>query len=444
MRIFVIGAGDVGSTVVESLHAAHELTVVDVDGERLAALAHRFDVRVSKGHGASRRLLQEAEIGGAELVIACTSRDETNIVAALVARGLAPGAKTIVRTTNVEYLEVWHQNQLDVDFIVCEELEIAIAVSQLVGLPAARQTDVFADGQVQVVEFDVEEGAARARPDVIGKPLREASLPPRARVAAIIRQGRMLPPFGGESIEEGDRVIIVGAPEAARAWSEVLARDTRRVEEAVIVGCAGTGVAIAHVLLDQGIDVTLVEANAVRAREVAELLPAARVLNASGLDADFLQRERLGLARLGVVALEDKSKSLYAAVLLKRAGVAFTIAAVQDPHTTEIFLAAGVDVAISPRSLVAEEIVRFAHDPRTQQVTMLEGDRFEILDITCRTESALVGKPLRELPVTGSFVGAIVRDGTAIIPHGSDVLQPGDRAILFTESKRAVEVEQAL
>jgi trk system potassium uptake protein TrkA len=444
MKIFVIGAGEVGTTVVESLHAAHELTVVDIDGDRLAALAHRFDVAVAKGHGTSRRLLQEAEIARADLVIACTARDETNIVAALVARSLAPRAKTIVRTTNLEYLEAWHQNQLDVDFIVCAELEIAIAVSRLIGLPAARQTDVFAEGQVQVVEFDVEEGAARARPDVIGRPLREARLPPDARVAGIIRQGRMLPPFGRESLEVGDRVIIVGAPEAARAWSDVLASDTRRVDEAVVVGCGGTGLAIAHVLLDQDIDVTLVEANAGRAREVAELLPAARVLNASGLDADFLERERLALGRLGVVALHDKPASLYAAVLLKRAGVAFTIATVDDPQAVEIFTAAGVDVAISPRSLVAEEIVRFAHDPRTQQVTMLEGDRFEILDVTCRTESALIGRPLRELPVTGSFVGAIVRDGTAIIPHGDDVLQPGDRAILFTESKRADEVEQAL
>jgi trk system potassium uptake protein TrkA len=106
MKIFVIGAGDVGSAVVESLHAAHDLTVVDTDGDRLAPIAIRFDVAVAKGHGASRHLLQETRIADADLVITCTSRDETNIVAALLVRGLAPSAKTIVRTSNVEYLEV--------------------------------------------------------------------------------------------------------------------------------------------------------------------------------------------------------------------------------------------------------------------------------------------------------------------------------------------------
>src|SRR5712691_10224827 len=235
MRIFVIGAGQVGSTIVESLHVEHELTVIDVDQGRLSSLSHRFDVRTSAGDGASRRMLQEAGIAEADLVIACTPRDELNIVAAMLARTLAPKAKTIVRTANVEYLEAWREHQLDVDFIVCSELETALAISRLIGVPAARQTDVFADGQVQIVEFEVEEGAARARADVIGRPLREARLPRDSRVASIIRAGRMLPPFGHASIEVGDRVIIIGSPEAARAWSGILARETRRVDELVIL-----------------------------------------------------------------------------------------------------------------------------------------------------------------------------------------------------------------
>src|ERR687890_2207850 len=91
----------------------------------------------------------------------------------------------------------------------------------------------------------------------------------------------------------------------------------------------------------------------------------------------------------------------------------------------------GIDAAITRRSITAEEIVRFAHDPRTQQVTMLVGDRFEVLDITVRPQSRLVNMPFRELPMTGALIGAIVRDGNAIFPHGDDVLLPGDRAILF-------------
>jgi trk system potassium uptake protein len=94
--------------------------------------------------------------------------------------------------------------------------------------------------------------------------------------------------------------------------------------------------------------------------------------------------------------------------------------------------------------VTAEEIVRFAHDPRIRQMAMLEGDRFEILDITVREESELVGRPFRQLPMTGSLIGAIVRDGKAIFPHGNDTLEPGDRAIIFAEAARVHQVERAL
>jgi len=439
MRIFVIGAGQVGSTIVEALHAEHDLTVIDLDGGRLSALAYRFDIKTVQGNGASRRALQAAGIAQADLVIACTSRDEPNIIAALLARSLAPEAKTIVRTTNIEYLEVWHERLFNVDFIVSSELETALAVSRLIGVPAARQTDVFADGQVQIVEFDVERGSR-----VVGCPLRDAELPADSRVASIIRGDRMIPPFGKESIEVGDRVIVIGSPHAAREWSTLMAGVTRRVDNVVIFGAGRIGIAVAQVLLDQEIDVRLVEADRDRAREVAELLPGAHVLHATGIDADFFERERIGKAQAAIVAMRDDARNLYASVLAKLHGIPLAIAIVHELGAVEIYEAAGVSVTINPRSLTAEEIVRFAHDPRTQQVAMLEGDRYEILDITVRGTSELVGKRFRELPMTGSFVGAIIRDGKAIIPHGNDVLEAGDRAILFTESARVGEVEALL
>ena len=137
-------------------------------------------------------------------------------------------------------------------------------------------------------------------------------------------------------------------------------------------------------------------------------------------------------------------KNLYTAMLAKLHGVAFTVAVAVDPASVSVFERAGVDVAINPRMVTAEEIVRFAHDPRIRQMAMVEGDRFEILDITVRQESELVGRPFRELPMTGSLIGAIVRGDKAIFPHGDDMLQPGDRAIIFAEARRVHQVERAL
>ena len=442
MRIFVIGAGQVGATVVEALHDEHDVAVIDLDAGRLAALSYRFDVATMQGNGASRRLLQEAGVRDAELLIACTSRDEANIIAAMLSKKLAPEAPTIVRTANEEYLEVWRERQLDVDFMVSSEEETANAVSRTIGVPAARQTDVFANGQVQIVEFDVEPHASGD--GVVGVPLRDARIPRDSKVASVIRGGQATVPRGDSSIEIGDRIIIIGSPDAAREWSGLMARGRGRVDDVVVYGAGRAGTAIARKLLAQGTEVRLIEADRERAREVADRLPDARVFHATGLEPDFLERERIAASAAAVFTMRDDAKNLYAATLAKLRGVEFTIAVAHEAISADVYDRADVDVAINPRSITAEEIVRFAHDPRTQQVAMLEGDRYEVLDVTVRPESQLLNTPFRKLPMTGSLIGAIVRDGTAIFPHGEDVLLPGDRAIIFTEARRATEVERAL
>ena len=447
MKIFVVGAGQVGTAVVEALYEEHDVTVLDVDGGRLQAVAHRFDVVTVTGNGASRRALREAGIEKGDLLLACTSRDEVNIVASMFAKKLAPDARTIVRTTNVEYLEIWRERELEIDFMVCSELEAAHAIARLVGVPAARQTDVFADGLVQMIELDVELGDASGdgHGGVIGRPLREARIPEDSKVATIIRGDRVLVPRGDESILPGDRIVIIGSPAAAREWSRLMLRGrTTVVDDVVVFGAGQTGFEVARTLVEQGIGVRLVEADGHRAREVAEALPGVSVFHATGIEPDFLERERIGRSQAAVFAMREDAKYLYAATLAKLHDVAFTVAIVHEPGAEAVFERAGVDAAVNPRSVTAEEMVRFAHDPRIRQLAMLEGDRFEVLDITVREESELCGIPFRKLPMTGSLIGALIRDGEAIFPHGEDVLLPGDRAIIFTESSRVANVERVL
>lgn len=441
MKIIVVGAGQVGSTIVEALHGEHELVVIDPEGSRLGPLAHGFDVITMQANGASRAVLQDAGVQDADLLIACTSRDEINIISAMLSKAISPETKTIVRTSNPEYLEAWQERHLEVDFTVSSEQETAYAVSRIIGVPAAIQTDVFAEGQVQIVEFDVHQ---EMRPGLVGVPLRDARIPADSKIAGIIRGDQAMLPLGGHQVLHGDRIVVIGSPQAAREWSALMAPTRARVEGVVIFGGGRIGVAVARVLLEQEIDVRIVESSLERAREISELAPRARIFHATGLDADFLERERIGGAQAAVFAMREDAKNLYAAVLAKLHGVGFTIAIVHDAISIEVFKRAGIDVAVNPRLLTAEEIVRFAHDPRTQQVAMFEGDRFEVLDITCRPDSEYVDKRFKEMPIRGALIGAIVREGAAIFPHGETVLRAGDRVIVFTEAARARQVEQAL
>jgi trk system potassium uptake protein len=352
------------------------------------------------------------------------------------------GAQTIIRTTSAAYLEAWRERQLDVDFMVSPELETANAISGILGLPAARHTDVFADGAVQIVEFDM----PRDAPDnaLLGRPLREAAIPADSKVAGLVRADRLIVPRGDEMILPGDRVVVIGSPDAARAWSRVVSGTEDRVDDVVIFGAGRMGTTIARALIEREIRVRLVDAQRERVREVAETLPRARCFHAHAFDPEFLERERIGRATAAVFCLNDDAKNLYGAVLAKLHGVALTIALVHDEVSVEIYEHGGVDVAINPRELTAEEMARFAHDPRLRQISMLEHDRFEILDLSVRAESRLAGRALRDLPATGSRIGALVRGDSIVFPSGAEVLEAGDRVIVFVESKRASEVEAAL
>jgi trk/ktr system potassium uptake protein len=441
VRVFLIGAGQVGSTIVEALHEEHQVTVIDTEASRLQALTGRFDVAVYEGDGTSRKDLADAGVGGADLVIACTSRDEVNLVAGMFARREATGATTVIRTSSVEYVDLWREGQLDVDFVVSEELETSYAISRILGVPAARQTDVFADGQVQVGEFAVD---ADATADVVGVPLRDARLPEDSKVAAIIREDETILPGGDDDIRRGDRIVIIGSPSAAKSWSALLWPDSGAVRDVVIYGAGRVGSAIARVLLSQGISVRMVEVSGVQARRAAEALPKARIFQATGFDPDFLERERIGQAQAGIFAMRDDAKNQYAASIARVRGIPFTIALAHEAVSVSAFDKAGIDVALNPRAVTAEEIVRFAHDPRTQQVAMIEGNRYEVLDVTTRESSRYIGMAFRDMPVHGSIIGAIVRNGSAIFPHGDDVLQAGDRVIIFTEATNAPWVVEAL
>jgi trk system potassium uptake protein len=440
MNIVVLGAGNVGRAVVEALHSEHEMTVVDVDAARLTPLADRYDVRTVEGNGTTKRVMREAGIQHADLLIACSPREEANLVCAMLGRKLS-NARVIVRTSSVEYLEAWREREIDVDFMVSSELETGNAVSSLIGIPAARQTDVFADGKVQIVEFDIPEDASTGR--LIGRPLREAAIPDDSKVVAIIRGAQLILPRGSEAIEPGDRIVVIASPASARDWSRLIAHGSQDVDDLIVFGAGRMGSTIARVLLNRDVRVRLVDSNHQRATEAAEALPEARVFCAHAFDPEFFERE-LGRAPAAVFCLNDDAKNLYAAVLARVHGVRLTVALAHDPAAVSVYESGGVDVAINPRQVVAEEFVRFAHDPRIRQIAMLEGDRFEILDLTVRPDSELAGKKFDDLPQTGSVIGALIRDGSVIFPHGSDSLLAGDRVIIFVESRRAALVEKGL
>jgi trk system potassium uptake protein TrkA len=434
MRVIIVGAGQVGSSIAETLDADHEVTVIDTDDERVDALTYSLDVIAIKGNGTSLSTLREAGIEQTDLLIASTDDDETNIVVCGTAKTVSD-AFTIARVRRVDYLETWQgtETAFGVDFLVSTNLLVAETVVRVMGLPATRDVDVFVSGRVLMAEFRIP-----AASSIAGLTITEADRFEELTFAALIRSEELVIPDGDTVIDEDDRLVVIGSPESVRGFAAVLAPDdASENEDIIIVGGGEIAAQSARLLEERDFHPRLIETDETRARELAENLPKTTVMNSDPTDREFLQRERIGEADVLFAALDGDDRNLLISVLAKRLGVARTIAVTESGEHGDLFEAVGVDGAVNPRDATAEEIVRFTLECRAANVAMVAHDRAEVLEIEVDTESMLANRPIRDaaadLPARVT-IGAIDRDETFITPRGETVIEPGDHVVVFADT----------
>ncbi|WP_232686217.1 Trk system potassium transporter TrkA [Halobacterium zhouii] len=445
MRILVVGAGEVGSSIAASLADAHEVVVVDVDPERVDSLTYSLDVLAVTGDGTDLDTLAEAEVEQADVVIASTDDDETNLATCGTVKTVSD-AFTIARVEETSYLDTWqrHRGAFGVDFLVCTELLAAEAIVRVVDLPTAHDVDPFADGKVQMAEFDVPADSPLA-----GETVAEADRFEALTFVAVVRNGDDIDiPTGDTTIAGGDRVIVVGRPASVREFARAVdPAAAQEVEDVVIVGGSTTGALTAELLVDRGLSVRIVESDEDRARELADRVPAATVFSNDGTDPDFLSREHVDEADVVVATLGSDERSLLAALLAKRLGATRAIAVVERARYVELFEAVGVDVAVNPRQVTAEEITRFTRERRAENVAIVGPGGAEIVEIEVDDQSVLAGHAIQDvvgdLPA-GVVVGAITRDGEYVTPRGETVVEVGDHVVAFVHADAIDEVTSKL
>ena len=441
MKVIVVGAGEVGSSIAASLSQNHEVVVIDTDSDKVEELTYSQDILAIEGNGASLTTLENAGIDGADMLIASTDDDETNLVTCSTAKAFS-SAFTIARVKNAGYLETWNRSEgaFGVDFMVSVNLLTASDVIRVVGIPAALDVDSFVGGLVQMAEFEVSDDSEMA-----GRTVSESDTFDDLTFAAITRNGDVTIPRGETVIHAGDKLIVIGRPESVRACSEAIdpAEASDESEEVVIVGGSDVGYHTAKLLEERGHSPRLIEQDTERAHYLAEALPDTLVLEHDATDVDFLLGEQVNQADAVIATTDSDEKNLLVSLLAKDIGVRRTVAIVEEGAHAELFEAVGVDVAINPREATAEEIIRFTEEGKIENLSLIEGRQAEILELQVDDESVLAGRRIRdstsELP-SEVVIGAITRGWKFIVPRGNTVIEPGDHVVLFVSANALSEV----
>jgi len=443
MYVIIVGAGEVGTAIARSLAESHDVAVVDIDGSRVDELMYDTDILGVEGDGTDLDTLEEANVEEADILIASTDDDETNIVTCSTTMTVTE-AFTISRVKRAKFLRTWQRSEraFGIDHMVATNLLTAETIARVVGLPAAQDVEMFADGVVQMAEFEISESSPVANLTV-----EEADRYESLTFAAVLRGDAVVIPRGETVLKPGDEVIVIGRPDSVHTFAHELEPDTDGTPNVLVVGGSDIGYHTARLLQERGLKPRLVEQDHDRARELAELLSGTTVLESDATDRGFLEREQIDDVDIVITALDNDETNLLAGLLAKRLGAKRAVAVVDAGGYVDLFEEVGIDVAVNPREATAEEITRFTREHRAENVAIIESDRAEVLEIEIDEQSVLVDRPIRESVVdlpNGVVIGAITRDGELVIPRGDTVVERGDHVVVFVQTDSLEEVSRKL
>ena len=442
MDIVIVGAGEVGYHLADILsREQHRVSVIDSDPEQCQRIQESLDAQVLVGDGTRVEVLTLAGASKADLVVAVTQNDDSNMLTCLVARKLGAGRvilrlKDITRLSGYQY---FYKQALGFDVVLSTDQLAAEEIIGTVRQHRALEVESFADGRVQLRRLRIREEG-----ELTSEPLARLRLPKGLLVVAVSRKEQFFLPTGDDQLAVEDQVYLIGRGPDLDQFELLAGAPKLGRRSVVIMGGGGVGAQIARRLQEvPGVSIRIMERSATRAREIApEFSDNVMVLVGDSTDLDLLMEERIGEANVFIATTSDDENNMVACQLARSLGVERTVALVNKASYRQIYDLLGVDRAISPRVLCANHILRFVRSQSVASVAVIADGRAEVLELEAYHTD---GKPERKvknlgLP-RGTVLGAIVRGGEVIIPSGETLVKNGDQVILFTLPDNVPDVD---
>ena len=444
MKIIILGAGQVGGTLAEHLASeANDITVVDTDGDRLRDLGDRLDIRTVQGRASLPNVLRQAGADDADMLVAVTNSDETNMVACQVAYTLFHTPTKIARVREAAYLtrgeELFDNDAIPVDVLISPEQVVTNYIKRLIEHPGALQVIDFAGGKAQLVAVKAYYGGP-----LIGQQLRQLRehMPNvDTRVAAIFRRDRPITPRGDTIIEADDEVFFIAAKANIRAVMSEMRRLDESYKRIVIAGGGQIGERLAEAI-ESRYQVKIIEMNAARCRYLSDTLDSTVVLQGSASDRDLMLEENIADADLFLALTNDDEANIMSSLLAKRLGAKKVMTIINNPAYVDLIQGGEIDIAISPQLATIGTLL--AHERRGDIVSVhsLRRGAAEAIEAIAHGDSKsskVIGRSIGEIHLPpGTTIGAIIRDEEVLIAHDATIINAGDHVILFLVDKKHI------
>jgi trk system potassium uptake protein TrkA len=450
MKIVILGAGQVGSTVAHSLSSEeNDITVVDTNATHLKNLQDRLDIRGVIGFASHPTVLVRAGIEDADLIIALTSSDEVNMTACQVAYTLYNTPTRIARIRSSDYIdnaELFERDHCPVDVLISPETLVTQYIARLIEYPGALQVLDFAGGRAQLVATQAYAGGP-----LVGhrlQTLRE-HMPKDAdaRVAAIYRQDKTIIPDGSTIIEENDTVFFLAAQRNIRTMMKELRPLDNPVRRIILAGGGNIGSNLAR-QLERKHHVKIIERDPERAEAIAENLEKAIVLVGDCADEELLREEAIDTTDVYCVLTNDDEANILSSMLAKQMGAEKVIAIINRPSYVDLVESSSIDIAVSPQQITIGALlthIRRGNMVRIHSLRRGAAEAIEAVALGDKRSSKVVGRAIEDVNLpTGTTIPAIVRGEEVIIAHHDTVILENDHVILFVPDKRQIAAVERL
>lgn len=443
MRIVIAGAGEVGIHLAKLLaNESQDIFLIDGDQTNLDYAENHIDVITVRGDATCPKVLKKASIEKADLLIAATSTEASNITIAMLGKRM--GAKqTVSRITNTEYLDQKHDigfEEIGVDFMISPELLAAKEIERLIRRSAFTDCFQFDNGELFLVGIKIDDQSPLA-----GKLVEETShLNPRQSYfpVAIQRAFETIIPRGNSRFESGDYIYFIAKQGSLDHIVELTGRPPIKVRNVMVLGGSRIGVNCARDLSDD-FRVKLMEQDREKIDVIAEDLPNVLIINGDGRNVELLEEESIGEMDVFVAVTGNSATNIMSCLVARKYGVKKTIALVENIDYIHLSQNVGIDTLINKKLIAANNIFRHVRKGEVLSLASLHGVEAEILEFGVQKGSKITKKPIRALGFPKqAIIGGVIRDGKGLITLGDFHVREGDHVVVFTMPNAIHQVEK--